>query len=79
MSIKIERACRAARLLPKAEAEILSSIPDALVASLTSRQLTLVMLALDSHWEKARRFERNEALTEGYVWDAATNRLREIA
>jgi hypothetical protein len=63
MNIKLNRACRLTRHLPKAQEEILASMPDELVACLTSRELALVMDALDRHWHKARAFEARE------IWD----------
>ena len=79
MSVKIARACRMTRHLPKAEAEILSSIPDALIDSLTSKQIAAVMDALNVHWHKARAFEAREILSEGFVWDSRADAFRRLS
>ena len=50
MNIKLARACRIARMLPMAEREILATITDELITSLTGKQLGAVMIALNAHW-----------------------------
>jgi hypothetical protein len=78
MTIKLARACRLTRHLPRAQAEILESIPPALTASLTGRELAMVMDALNHHWHKARAFERAEILGEGCIWDPKAEALIEL-
>ena len=77
--IKIDRARHLTRHLPRAQAEILSSISPEMVASLTGKQLAMVMDALDRHWHKARAFESRDILAEGCIWDPNSQQLREIA
>jgi hypothetical protein len=78
MSIKIDRACKLARMLPQAETEILSSIRPELIERLTGRELAMVMRCLDTHWHKARAFEARDILANGVVWDPAAERLIEL-
>lgn len=70
MSIKLDRACRLTRHLPRATEEILDSIPAELVSRLTSRELALVMNALDKHWHKARAFESREIMSDGVAYSS---------
>ena len=78
MTIKLERACRIARKLPMAEAEILSSISDSLAKRLTGRELAIVMNALDAHWHKAVAWRNREILGDGYIWDGKADQLRDL-
>jgi hypothetical protein len=79
MSIKLDRACKLAKMLSRAEAEILSSIPAELSNRLTSAELALVMKALNGHWHKALAFKERDILAEGCVWDDAAQKMREIS
>jgi hypothetical protein len=79
MNIKLARACRIARMLPMAEREILATITDELITSLTGKQLGAVMIALNAHWHKAMTFKEREILGEGVIWDGNAQQLREIA
>ena len=78
-AIKINRACELTKFGPRAEAEILGSIPRELVGELTGRQLAVVMRALDAHWHKAQVAERHAIVDEGVVWSEREGRLRELA
>ena len=79
MSIKLQKACRRAKLAPMAEREILSSIPDSLTKRLTSAEIAAVMLSLNAHWHKACAWKEAEILGEGCIWDSTEQKLREIA
>ena len=79
MTIKLARACRLARKLPRAEAEILGSIPQTLRDGLTSKQLAALMDALDCHWHKAVAWRDREILGDGYIYDPTSEQLRDLA
>lgn len=78
-AIKVNRALGMCQFLPKAQAEILSSLPPTLVEALTARQLAEVMQSLNRHWHKAAAWKEKEILAEGAIWDGRAEKLREIA
>ncbi len=75
---KIKRACAMAAMLPRAEEEILASIPQELLDRLTSREIAVVMRSLNAHWHKACAWKEADVAAEGCVWDRARGKLREI-
>lgn len=76
--IKINRACRIAQFVPSASAEIQASIPAALIAGLTAKQLGLVRLALNGHWHKAIAHAEAEIVGNGYVWSRRHGKLLDV-
>jgi hypothetical protein len=78
MQIKVNRAIRDANMLPMATREIMNSIPKELLATITSKQLVLVMQALNTHWHKACAYKADDILEEGAIWDSRANKMREI-
>lgn len=77
-SIKIKRACKLAKFVPTASAEIQSSIPASLIESLTARQLADVRLALNDHWHKAVARTEASIVGEGCVWSQQHQKLIEL-
>ncbi len=75
MSIKIDKAIRLTRHLPRARREILASIPATLTARITSGELAQVMDALNEHWHKAIAHAEAEAVAEGVIWSQRDNAL----
>jgi hypothetical protein len=78
MQIKVNRAIRDANMLPMATREIMASIPKDLLATLTSKQIVLVMQALNTHWHKACAYKADDILGEGAIWDPRASKMREI-
>ena len=69
-SIKMQKARNLCRLLPMAHREIENTINkiDGL-ESLTSKQLALVMAALNVHWHKSAKQTEKNIVSDGYVWN----------
>lgn len=76
--IKINRACKLAKKLPRTQEAILQSLSDDLIASLTSKQIASVMQALDSHWQKATSHCEQRIIGDGCVWSQKHNALLDI-
>jgi 23S rRNA maturation mini-RNase III len=77
-SIKVNRARKLARFLPRADAEIQASIPEELIESLTAKQLARVRRALNEHWHKAVAHTEASIVGEGCVWSERHGKLLEI-
>lgn len=69
MNRETKKALKACQFLPAAEREILDSLPEELTEQLTSKQLALVMQALDKHWHKACAWKEKQIVADGYIWD----------
>lgn len=76
--IKINRAHKLAPKSPMAIREIWDSIPDELVESMTSKQLAIVVNALDHHWHKAVKQTEEDIVSAGYVWSHKDNKPMDI-
>lgn len=77
MNRRTIKALKTCQFLPAAEREILDSLPEELTEQLTSKQLALVMQALDKHWHKACAWKESEIIGDGFIWDG--KELRDIA
>ena len=69
MNLKTRQALRICQFLPMQEREIMSSMPKELLEQLTSKQIALVMSALNEHWHKACRWKESQIIADGYIWD----------
>ena len=69
MNCRTIKALKTCQFLPAAEREILDSLPEELTEQLTSKQLALVMQALDKHWHKACAWKEKQFVADGYIWD----------
>lgn len=77
MNRRTIKALKICQFLPAAEREILDSLPEELTEQLTSKQLALVMKALNAHWHKACAWKESEIIGDGFIWDG--KELRDIA
>ena len=76
--IKINRAQKITKVLPMASAVIWGSIPDSLINTLTSKELALVIDALNNHWHKAVAHTEKRIVGDGYVWSSHHQALLDI-
>jgi hypothetical protein len=81
MSIKIERAAKlsSAGQYPATFSALLDHLPQALVDSMTSRQLAAAIDALYACAETSKALAAREAIDNGFIWDARKQRSRGIA
>lgn len=77
MNIKTRRAIRMCNFLPMQQEKILGSMPAELLDQLTSKQIALVMEALNAHWHKACAWKEAKIIGDGFIWDG--KELRDIA
>ncbi len=64
MNRRTIKALKTCQFLPAAEREILDSLPEELTEQLTSKQLALVMQALDKHWHKACAWKEKQIVAD---------------
>ena len=58
---------------------MLDRVPAAIQSALTGAQLGSLLDAMWDACQEAKGIAETEAISTGYVWDAARNELREIA
>lgn len=76
--IKINRANTLAPSLPMASREIMDSISEQLISSLTAAQLAEVKRCLNAHWHKAAAHTEARIIGDGYVWSEQHQALLEV-
>lgn len=78
--IKLARARRLAKAAryPATYDAMLDYVPEAAVAKLTGAEIAAVVDALRATAIDAKALAAREACAEGAIWDARTQRLREI-
>lgn len=77
--IKLNRAFGICNFRPMQERDIVSSVPQELIDRLTSKELALVMQALNAHWHKAQMAKEQAIIDEGCIWSERHGKLLELS
>lgn len=76
--MKIIKAKKLAKQLPRTSEMVWSSIPESLQSRLTAFELAEVAKALNTHWQKAMAHSAAEIVADGYVWSERDQKLLDI-
>lgn len=81
MTIKINRARKLSAIgdVPGSFYAMVERVPAAVTAAITSRQLADMVDAMWAACQEAKALAEKEAIDQGAVWDARSQRLRGIA
>ena len=81
MSIKINKAKKIVfNILPQAKKEIFDTIESYpyLKEKLTGKELSVLAMALNTHWKKACEWKEKDIIAQGCLWDESKQSLIEF-